>query len=54
LRQHLYDGERQTAQFSASTLMTRTSRAKGDHTPINDGDEISIVPSIAGGNLNRI
>src|SRR5262249_25600000 len=29
-------------------------RAKGDNATLNDGDEISIVPSIAGGNLQKL
>jgi len=54
LRQHLYDGDGKLRNFVRVYVNDEDIRAKGDHTPINDGDEISIVPSIAGGNLNRI
>ena len=54
LRQHHYDGDGKLRNFVRVYVNDEDIRAKGDHAPINDGDEISIVPSIAGGNLNRI
>ncbi len=51
LRQHLYDGNGKLRNFVRVYVNDEDIRAKGDNAPLNDGDEISIVPSIAGGNL---
>jgi adenylyltransferase/sulfurtransferase len=48
LRQHLYaDGK--LRNFVRVYVNDEDIRAKGDSTPVNDNDEIAIVPSIAGG-----
>ena len=49
LRQHLYDGNGKLRNFVRVYVNDEDIRAKGDNAPLNDGDEISIVPSIAGG-----
>ena len=54
LRQHLYDGDGRLRNFVRVYVNDEDIRAKGDNAPLNDGDEISIVPSIAGGNLGKI
>ena len=54
LRPHLYAEDGTLRNFVRVYVNDEDIRAKGDHAPINDGDEISIVPSIAGGNLARL
>jgi molybdopterin/thiamine biosynthesis adenylyltransferase/rhodanese-related sulfurtransferase/molybdopterin converting factor small subunit len=54
LRQHLYTEDGKLRNFVRVYLNDEDIRAKGDDAPVSDGDEISIVPSIAGGNLQRI
>ncbi len=49
LRAHLYTEDGKLRNFVRIYLNDEDIRAKGDDAPINDGDEISIVPSIAGG-----
>src|SRR6266404_1057797 len=53
LRQHLYDGDGKLRNFVRVYVNDEDIRSKGDSTPLNDGDEISIVPSIAGGSAGR-
>ncbi len=52
LRQHLYDDQGALRNFVRIYVNDEDVRATGDATPIKEGDEISIVPSIAGGNGN--
>src|SRR3989442_6414133 len=54
LRQHLYTDDGKLRNFVRVYVNDEDIRAKGDDAPLNDGDEISIVPSIAGGNLQRL
>ena len=54
LRQHLYDDAGQLRNFVRVYVNDEDIRAQGDNTPLKDGDEISIVPSIAGGNLQKL
>jgi sulfur-carrier protein adenylyltransferase/sulfurtransferase len=54
LRQQLYDGDGKLRNFVRVYVNDEDIRAKGDNAPLNDGDEISIVPSIAGGNLQKL
>jgi adenylyltransferase/sulfurtransferase len=49
LRQHLYDGNGKLRNFVRVYVNDEDIRSKGDEATLNDGDEISIVPSIAGG-----
>jgi molybdopterin converting factor small subunit len=53
LRQHLYDGDGKLRNFVRVYVNDEDIRSKGDHAPLNDGDEISIVPSIAGGSTSQ-
>ena len=54
LRQHLYGDDGKLRNFVRVYLNDEDIRAKGDHAPVNEGDEIAIVPSIAGGNLGKL
>jgi molybdopterin/thiamine biosynthesis adenylyltransferase/rhodanese-related sulfurtransferase/molybdopterin converting factor small subunit len=54
LRQHLYDGDGKLRNFVRVYVNDEDIRSKGDNAPLNEGDEISIVPSIAGGNLQKL
>ena len=51
LRQHLYADDGKLRNFVRIYVNDEDIRAKGDNTPVNENDEISIVPSIAGGNI---
>ncbi len=54
LRQHLYSDDGKLRNFVRVYVNDEDIRAKGDNAPINENDEISIVPSIAGGNLAKV
>jgi len=54
LRQHLYAEDGKLRNFVRVYLNDEDIRAKGDHAPVYEGDEVTIVPSIAGGNLQRL
>src|SRR5436309_4120601 len=54
LRQQLYDGDGKLRNFVRVYVNDEDIRAQGDNAPLKDGDEISIVPSIAGGNLQKL
>jgi adenylyltransferase/sulfurtransferase len=54
LRQHLYSEAGQLRNFVRVYLNDEDIRAKGDNAPVKDGDEVAIVPSIAGGNLDKL
>ncbi len=49
LGQHLYDKDGKLRNFVRIYVNDEDIRATGDHTPVKEGDEIAIVPSIAGG-----
>src|SRR5664280_1176933 len=54
LRQHLYGEDGKLRNFVRVYVNDEDIRAKGDDAPVNEGDEIAIVPSIAGGNLAKL
>ena len=54
LRPHLYSEDGKLRNFVRVYVNDEDIRAKGDNAPIKEGDEISIVPSIAGGNLTKL
>ena len=54
LRPHLYDDDGKLRNFVRVYVNDEDIRARGDDAQINEGDEISIVPSIAGGNLAKL
>ncbi len=54
LRPHLYGDDGKLRNFVRVYVNDEDIRAKGDDAPVNEGDEISIVPSIAGGNLAKL
>jgi sulfur-carrier protein adenylyltransferase/sulfurtransferase len=54
LRQHLYGDDGKLRNFVRVYVNDEDIRSRGDHAPVNDGDEIAIVPSIAGGNLAKL
>jgi adenylyltransferase/sulfurtransferase len=49
LRQHLCDEAGKLRNFVRVYVNDEDIRATGENTPVKDGDEIAIVPSIAGG-----
>lgn len=49
LRQHLYGTDGRLRNFVRVYVNDEDIRLKGDDTPVKEGDEIAIVPSIAGG-----
>jgi sulfur-carrier protein adenylyltransferase/sulfurtransferase len=49
LRPHLYGEDGKLRNFVRVYVNDEDIRAKGDHAPVSEGDEIAIVPSIAGG-----
>ena len=52
LKRHLYDDSGRLRAFVNVYLNDQDIRyLEKDNTPLNDGDSISIVPSIAGGGL---
>src|SRR5438034_4340363 len=53
LRQHLYTDDGKLRNFVRVYVNDEDIRAQGDNAPLKDGDEISIVPSIAGGSSGR-
>ena len=54
LRPHLYSEDGKLRNFVRVYVNDEDIRARGDDAPVNEGDEISIVPSIAGGNLAKL
>jgi molybdopterin/thiamine biosynthesis adenylyltransferase/rhodanese-related sulfurtransferase/molybdopterin converting factor small subunit len=53
LRQHLFTEDGKLRNFVRVYVNDEDIRARGDDAPVSDGDEISIVPSIAGGSSGR-
>ena len=51
---HLYSEDGKLRNFVRVYVNDEDIRARGDDAPVNEGDEISIVPSIAGGNLAKL
>src|ERR1017187_9649075 len=49
LRPHLYGEDGKLRNFVRVYVNDEDIRSHGDNAPVNEGDEISIVPSIAGG-----
>lgn len=50
IRERLYDEQGELRRFINIYVNTDDIRfLKGEATPVNDGDEISIIPAIAGG-----
>jgi molybdopterin/thiamine biosynthesis adenylyltransferase/rhodanese-related sulfurtransferase/molybdopterin converting factor small subunit len=54
LRQHLYGDDGKLRNFVRVYVNDEDIRARGDQAPVHEGDEIAIVPSIAGGNLAKL
>ncbi|MGO9244209.1 MAG: molybdopterin-synthase adenylyltransferase MoeB [Verrucomicrobiia bacterium] len=54
LRPHLYGDDGKLRNFVRVYVNDEDIRAKGDDAQVKEGDEISIVPSIAGGNLAKL